>query len=97
MFGSAGGNMGTCDVNANTEMAIGIFVYMVFYLFFFQRQTLGEDGLKTKKTEMEMAMQENEKPAPDSVLERFSVPSISSIHYHDIQSWNNRHGWHSDF
>ena len=36
-----------------------------------------------------MAMQENEKPAPDSVLERFSVPSISSIHYHDIRSWNN--------
>ena len=51
---------------------------------------MGEDGLKAKKSEVEKAMEENEEPAPDSMLERFSVPSISSIHYHDIRSWNNR-------
>ena len=58
---------------------------------------MGEDGLKAKKSEVEKAMEENEKPAPDSMLERFSVPSISSIHYHDIRSWNNRQELCTDF
>ena len=50
---------------------------------------MGEEGLKAKKSQVEVAMEENEKPTPDSVLERFSVPSTSSIHYHEIRSWNN--------
>ena len=58
---------------------------------------MGEEGLKAKKSEVEMAMQDNEKPTPDSVLEKFSVPSTASIHYHDIRSWNNRQELCSDF
>lgn len=39
-----------------------------------QKKKLGEAGLKKKAEELKKAQEENDKPIPDSVLERFPVP-----------------------
>ena len=39
-----------------------------------QKKKLGEDGLKKKAEKLKKAQEENDKPIPDSVLERFPVP-----------------------
>ena len=39
-----------------------------------QKKKLGEEGLKEKAEKLKKAQEENDKPIPDSVLERFPVP-----------------------
>ncbi|KAK1067973.1 hypothetical protein LTR33_011254, partial [Friedmanniomyces endolithicus] len=55
-----------------------------------QRERLGEDGLKKKAEDLKRALAENDKPIPESLLEKFQVPSADSIHF--IQTTTARSG-----
>ncbi|KAK4898883.1 hypothetical protein LTR27_003614 [Elasticomyces elasticus] len=46
-----------------------------------QREKLGEDGLKQKAEALKQALEENDKPIPESLLEKFQVPNTDSIHF----------------
>ncbi|TKA67992.1 hypothetical protein B0A55_08620 [Friedmanniomyces simplex] len=55
-----------------------------------QRERLGEAGLKKKAEALKHALEENDKPIPESLLEKFHVPSAESIHF--IQTTTARSG-----
>ncbi|KAK0861416.1 hypothetical protein LTR87_016975 [Friedmanniomyces endolithicus] len=55
-----------------------------------QRERLGEDGLKKKAEDLKRALAENDKPIPESLLEKLQVPSADSIHF--IQTTTARSG-----
>ncbi|KAK5124011.1 hypothetical protein LTR85_002208 [Meristemomyces frigidus] len=46
-----------------------------------QQEKLGEAGLKKLAEKLKQAQDENNKPIPDSLLERFPIPSTDSIHF----------------
>jgi len=46
-----------------------------------QQEKLGERGLQELAEKLAKAKEENDQPIPDTVLERFSVPSTDSIHF----------------
>ncbi|XP_060071887.1 uncharacterized protein C05D11.1-like isoform X2 [Ylistrum balloti] len=54
-----------------------------------QQEQLGEDGMKKLGERLEKATEENEKEAPEDVLTQVSVPDVSSIHFHHINSSSN--------
>lgn len=49
-----------------------------------QRQTLGEEGLKEKKTILEKAIEYNDREPPAEMLTSIPIPSTESIQFHDI-------------
>lgn len=49
-----------------------------------QIKRLGEEGLKQKENELELAVAYNERPPPDSMLTSVPIPSLNSISFHDI-------------
>lgn len=49
-----------------------------------QVKRLGEEGLKQKATELDAAVDYNERPPPNSMLTCLSVPSLDSISFHNI-------------
>ncbi|XP_046403336.1 uncharacterized protein C05D11.1-like [Ischnura elegans] len=54
-----------------------------------QRGSLGSKGLAEKERELTAATEENEKPPPESLLRGIPIPSISSIHFHPINSYTS--------
>jgi Zn-dependent M16 (insulinase) family peptidase len=46
-----------------------------------QQERLGEEGLKRLADKLKEAQDENDKPIPDSLLEKFPVPSAESVHF----------------
>ena len=54
-----------------------------------QVKTLGKEGLAAKAKELQQAMEENEKEAPDSIFDNFAVPGIKSINFHNVQTVNS--------
>ncbi|KAK3699539.1 hypothetical protein LTR37_016408 [Vermiconidia calcicola] len=46
-----------------------------------QQERLGEEGLKKLADKLEKAQAENDRPIPDSLLEKFPVPSTDSVHF----------------
>jgi Zn-dependent M16 (insulinase) family peptidase len=46
-----------------------------------QRDRLGVDGLRELARKLEEAKAENDKPVPDSVIEKFEIPNTDSIHF----------------
>ena len=55
-----------------------------------QKKKLGEDGLKKLAEKLKEAQDENDKPIPDSLLEKFPVPNAESVHF--IQTTTARAG-----
>ncbi|XP_023340158.1 uncharacterized protein C05D11.1 [Eurytemora carolleeae] len=55
-----------------------------------QKQQLGESGLKLKEKELNDAMEENEKEAPEHVLRSIPIPSSDSIQFHPVSSYTSR-------
>jgi len=46
-----------------------------------QQDKLGEDGMKKLAEKLRQAQDENNKPIPDSLLEKFPIPNTDSIHF----------------
>ncbi|KAK3067099.1 hypothetical protein LTR53_016236, partial [Teratosphaeriaceae sp. CCFEE 6253] len=46
-----------------------------------QRERLGGEGLKKKAEALKEALEENDKPIPETLLGKFQVPSTDSIHF----------------
>lgn len=46
-----------------------------------QQEKLGEEGLKRLEEKLKHAQDENNKPIPDSLLEKFPIPGTKSIHF----------------
>lgn len=49
-----------------------------------QIKSLGEEGLKEKQNLLEKAIEFNDREAPESMLTSVPIPSIKSIHFHNI-------------
>ncbi|KAK4561151.1 hypothetical protein LTR86_005106 [Recurvomyces mirabilis] len=46
-----------------------------------QQENLGEEGMKKLAQKLKDAQSENDRPIPESLLEKFQVPSTDSIHF----------------
>ena len=46
-----------------------------------QQKALGEEGLKEAAAHLKHAQEVNDRPIPDSLLEKFPVPSTDSVHF----------------
>lgn len=55
-----------------------------------QIANLGEKGLAAVKERLEKAKAENDQPIPTEVLTKFPVPSVSSISWIPVQSYQDR-------
>ena len=51
-----------------------------------QRESLGVDGLRKKKDELDAAMMKNEEEAPEEVLSSVPIPKVSSIKFHPVST-----------
>ncbi|XP_031560013.1 uncharacterized protein C05D11.1-like [Actinia tenebrosa] len=56
-----------------------------------QKKRLGDEGLAEKAKRLKTASDDNEIPAPVEVVSSIPVPSTSSIHFHPIKTFSNRH------
>ncbi|KAL9988958.1 hypothetical protein ACROYT_G003456 [Oculina patagonica] len=55
-----------------------------------QRESLGEEGLNSKRQRLEKATEDNEVAPPPEVVTSLPVPSTSSISFHPIKMFSNR-------
>ncbi|XP_033228376.1 uncharacterized protein C05D11.1-like isoform X2 [Belonocnema kinseyi] len=53
-----------------------------------QIENLGKEGLEKKKRELEEAIAENEKPAPDELLTSVPIPSTDSINFMHVKRFS---------
>ncbi|XP_011145031.2 uncharacterized protein C05D11.1 [Harpegnathos saltator] len=52
-----------------------------------QIEKLGTDGLERKELELLKAIEENERPVPDELLESVPIPGTDTINFHHIKSY----------
>jgi len=52
-----------------------------------QRESLGEEGLLKKQSELDRAMELNEVEAPNEVLQSVPIPSATSVKFHPVKSF----------